>query len=94
MTKSFHELDPDAVRKLLEGHENVIKPAVERELSFFRSIPCPACQGTETEARINPKRPFVKGSILPNKLLHCLHCGAEFEPDTKLISKPPTISSG
>lgn len=94
MTKPFHEMDPDVIRKLLEGHENVIAPAVEKEQALMSSSPCPVCKGTETEARVNAKRPFIKGKILPNKLLHCLHCGAEFDPGTGLILKGSIVSSG
>lgn len=85
MSKSFKEMDPEHIRELIDGHENVISPAMEREQSFLKSISCPRCGEFETEARINSKRPFSHGMILPNKILVCLRCQTEFEPHTKLI---------
>lgn len=93
MTKAFKEMDPEVVRKLLEGHENVIAPEVAKEQVFFKSVACPSCGDFHTEPRVNPKRPFVSGQILSNKLLCCLSCGAEFDPHTRIISKVPTVSS-
>lgn len=88
--KPFKEMDPDVVRKLVEGQENVVKPAVEKEQQFFKTSSCPNCSAYEVESRVNTKRPFIQGSILANKILVCLCCGTEFEPYTKVISRPPT----
>ena len=90
MTKSFNELDPEVVRKLLEGHENVIAPAVAKEQELLSSSTCPACNSGSVRTGINPKLPFVKGQILPNKLGTCLECGAEFDPRSRVILKRPT----
>jgi hypothetical protein len=93
MTKAFREMDLEQVQKLLEGHENVIAPAIEKEQTFMKSVPCPSCRAYETEARVNPKRPFTQFSILANKLLVCLACGTEFDPFLGIIYRPPTIAS-
>lgn len=81
-------MDPDLIRELIKGHPNVIAPAVEKEQAFLQTISCPNCDGA-TEVQMNAKRPFVKGKILVNKIMVCLVCQAEFDPDTRLISKPP-----
>lgn len=84
---NFKEMDPDLIRELIKGHENVIAPAVEKEQAFLKTLSCPSCGGTSTEAQMNPKHPFVKGSILVNKVMICLHCDAEFDPNTKVVTK-------
>lgn len=89
---NFKEMDPDLIHKLMEGHENVIRPAIEKEQAYLGTIACPACGASSLEAQMNPKRPFTKGSILVNKVMICLTCKAEFEPDTRLISKAPSPS--
>lgn len=86
---NFKEMDPDLIRELLKGQENVIAPAVEKEQAFLQNIPCPSCYGS-TEAQTNSKRPFVKGKILVNKIMVCLTCKAEFDPGTRVISKAPS----
>lgn len=88
---NFKEMDPDLIRELLKGHENVIAPAVEKEQALLRNLSCPNCDGN-TEAQTNPKRPFVKGKILVNKIMVCLMCKAEFDPETRVISKTPSPS--
>jgi hypothetical protein len=86
-------MDPELLQKHLEGQENVIAPAVEKEQSFLKAVACPGCSGYSTEARVNAKRPFIPGLVLANKILHCLECGVEFDPHSRIISKT-TASSG
>lgn len=93
MHKAYKEMDPELIRKLLEGQENVIAPAVEKEQAFLQSVPCPSCGKYETQAKMNIKHPFSRGNLLTNKVLECLACKAEFEPHTRVISKAPTVSS-
>lgn len=92
MLKPLHEMDPELVRKLLEGHADVISPAVAQEQADLVGFDCPFCH-SPTTARVNPKRPFSNGKILPNKVLICLKCGAEIDPNSRLIMKMPTGES-
>lgn len=85
MSKPFHEMDPDTVRKLLEGHENVIDLEAKREQGFLQTVACPKCGKYGSEARVNPRQPFIRGVVLPNKFLVCLNCETEFDPHTGII---------
>ncbi len=91
MAKSFKEMDPELIQKLLEGQDNIIAPAIESERTFLKNVSCPGCGGFETEPRVNSKRPFTQGMILSNKILVCLQCDTEFEPYTRVISKSPKL---
>lgn len=84
MSKPFQEMDPDVIRQLIEGQENVIAPAVAREQGFLQGVACPSCGGP-TDVRLDVKRPFVQGSILPNKILVCSLCGTELDPRSGII---------
>lgn len=86
MTKSFSELDPEDARKLLDGHVDVITPAVRQEQERLNQASCPKCQSGGVQARVDAKRPFREGSFLPNKILHCLGCGTEFTPSGIIIN--------
>lgn len=87
------QLSQDDIWKLLEGQEDVLTPLVQKEQSFFRNSTCPACGGASHLPFVNPRRPFSQGSPLPNKLLKCLQCEAEFDPTTGLITSIPTTPS-
>lgn len=86
MSKPFQEMDPDATRKLLEGHEDVITPAVKKEQEQLAGTSCPKCFSGGVQARVDAKRPFRHGSVLPNKLMHCLACGTEFTTSGIILS--------
>lgn len=93
MPSSFKEMDQELVRKLLEGQENVISPAVLKEQTMLSGAVCPACSGDSTQAMVNAKRPFTKGKVLSNKILKCLTCQSEFDPQTGIISFTPKTES-
>lgn len=97
---NFRELDPEAVRRLLDArdengkklYEDVLTPLVAKEQAFFRTSACPRCQASALEAVVNAARPFTPGSPLPNKVLRCLMCKTEFDPYTGLVTSA-TFSS-
>ncbi len=84
---AYKEMDPEVVRKLLEGHTDVLTPEAQKEQSIFRNSPCPLCKSYASNSQINPQRPWTPGSVLPNKILVCLQCNAEWDPFTGLILK-------
>lgn len=90
----FRAANPEDMWKAIEGHRDVITPEVKKEESFFRNMPCPTCNQASNQAFVNPKVPFSSGSILPKKLLRCLVCSTEFDPETKIITKLPTDEQG
>lgn len=91
----FKELDQDTIRQLLDErdpagkliHQDLLRPALEKEEAFFRNSPCPICHDTATEAFVDPTRPFLSGSIIANRHLRCLKCHSEYNPYTGLITK-------
>lgn len=90
---NFKPMDPNEVWRLLEAtdaagkkiHEDLITPALKKEEAFFRTVSCPSCGGYSHTPFLNPRRPFAPGSVLPNRLLRCLECETEFDPNTRLV---------
>lgn len=89
----FKELDPEVVRKALEGEVDILTPMVKKEEAFFRNQVCPVCDSTSSEAFLNASNPFTAGSPLPNKRLRCLDCKTEFDPYSRLVTRT-TVESG
>jgi hypothetical protein len=93
-------MDPNEVQKLLEVqdsegkpvHQDMLRPLVEREEALLRNSTCPACGALSSETFLDPRRPFVNGYPLPNRLLRCLKCQAEYDPHTRLIELIKTSS--
>lgn len=77
----FKEMDPDEVRKALEGHENVLAPEVKKHEDYFASLECAYCGGS-CRAIVSKERLFETGSMLPKYLAECNDCGHQFEPYT------------
>jgi hypothetical protein len=90
---AFKEMDPELIRKALEGQQDLLAPEVAKEGAFFRNSTCPSCGGAGLSPTINAKKPFTPGVPLPNKILTCLGCGTEFDPYTRLILRAPISSS-
>ena len=90
----FKSLDQDEIWRLLEGHVDVLTPLIQKEQSLFKSTPCPACRSSDVSPFVNPSRPFSPGSPLPNKLLRCTICRAEFDPYSGIITRASIIESG
>ena len=85
----FKEMDPDEVRKALEGQKNILTPEVEAHKKFFESFECTYCRGHIHEI-VDPKRLFTAEGILPKFLAECSDCGAQFEPYTCIELRGPT----
>lgn len=97
----FKPMDPDTVRSLIEGQEDVISQALEEEGKLFENLSCPMCYESGCEKRIDAPRvvpgpdgepvvaasPFVSGRTLPQGYAHCIHCGTDFDPRTGFIRK-------
>lgn len=86
----FKPMKPEDVRKLLEGHENIVDKAEKESVAFFRMLSCPSCGG-EVQRIVNARKPFKEGEILPNFLGKCKLCGVEFEPYTKIQVSMPSL---
>lgn len=77
----FKPMKPEAVRKALEGHKDILKPAMEEIDRYFKNVKCPSCKG-ECMKIVDARTPFREGAMLPNFLGKCKSCGVEFEPYT------------
>jgi hypothetical protein len=92
-------LDADLVRKLLEGVEDVITPAVEVETKLYREARCPRCfqSGYCVKKTAAPKivatphgpevitSPFAPNRLLADGFAHCTNCDTEFCPRSGII---------
>ena len=74
-------MDPEAIRRALEGHENVLTPAAQKQADLFKSLSCPSC-GSGVTPYLDPQALFRPGEALPRYLARCTSCGCEFEPNT------------
>lgn len=92
---NFREMDPNDVFALLDEvdekgvkvHRDVLSGEVLKEEALFRSSTCPACGAAGPSPFVDPDKPFISGSLLPNKKLRCTVCAAEFDPHTRLITR-------
>jgi hypothetical protein len=84
----FKEMNPDDVRKALEGHTNVIEEEVRRHEAYFKDLECLYCQG-DCHPVVSPEKLFEKNGILPRYLAECSLCGCQFEPYTKIEVRGP-----
>lgn len=79
------KLTEEQILDLLEGHENIIASEAKKEERYIKATPCPVCNSGEIEVSINYKNPFSPGKILPNKIMRCLECKSELEPETGIV---------
>lgn len=84
----FKEMDPAEVRKLLEGHTNVLKPEIDAHEKYFATLECSYCRG-DCHAFIDSSKLFNEGSMLPKYLAECNLCGHQFEPYTRIEIRGP-----
>jgi hypothetical protein len=84
----FKPMNPDDVRKALEGHQDVLTPAMEAVDNYFHNLSCPACGG-ECMRFVDPSGLYKEGALLPTFLARCKACGIEFEPYTKIQVSGP-----
>jgi hypothetical protein len=91
---NFKEMDPAKIQELLEQtdeqgqrlYQNLLAPLIAQEESILRTAVCPRCGSSIHETFVDPKHPFMPGSLLPHKLLRCLQCEVEFDPSSKVIT--------
>ncbi len=90
----FKPMNPEDIRKALQGHEDVLTPALTETDGYFKRLSCPSCGG-ECMKFVDPHRLFRDGALLPNFLARCKACGVEFEPYTKIqvsMSHPSKVT--
>lgn len=84
----FKPMKPEDVRRAVEGHKDIITPAIVEVRNFIRRLSCISCGGEVIEV-VNSRVPFTEGNILPNFLAECISCKTQFEPYTRIqVSMP------
>jgi len=91
-------MDPAVIRKMLEGHEDILTPEAKAEEAFYRNTQCPMCGARDCQKKIYPTKAIVddegnveviespfNGGILPDGYAHCIHCDTDFNPHTGMI---------
>jgi len=75
MAKQFVELDPEQVLSAIEGHEDCLTPAFEKDKERLSSVVCPQC-GESAVMKVDPNRPFIPNRPLPVYVPYCPNCDA------------------
>jgi RNase P subunit RPR2 len=80
----FKELDPEVARRAVEGHEDILTPARERNSELYESFTCPRCKCSLTE-EYDARTAFTHGSIVPKAVLVCGNCTYRIDPHTNVV---------
>jgi hypothetical protein len=76
----------EITEKLLEGHEDILTPAVTEREKFYSSQSCPRCGGS-CRKQGDSRTMFTDGDMLAKFYLECLACGEVFNPHNGMIIK-------
>src|SRR3990172_2173463 len=93
-------MDPELIRQLLQGEEDILTPEIKVEGALYRNTCCPLCGQGGCEKRVRTPKiilgdngepvvatsPFGMGP-LPEGYAHCIHCSTDFNPHTGMIFK-------
>jgi hypothetical protein len=81
----FKELDPEVIRKALEGYSDILTPEAARLESLYKSKKCPRClSGLQKE--FDPRHVFADQDVsVPRALLRCAICRYCVDPHSNLI---------
>ncbi len=85
----FKEMDPEEVRKALEGHAFVLQDEMSKTMAHFARLSCLYCGGS-CRATVFAEKLFEEGAVLPNYIAECNDCGAQFSPYTMIELRGPT----
>lgn len=96
----FQEMDPDLIKKLVAGEEDVITPAIEADQVIYDHARCPVCGGQGADKVTLPPKveitnegpvmvtsPFQSDRVLPVGHARCRECGSEYTPEHQVIYK-------
>lgn len=80
----FKEMDPDLIRKVIEGYHDELTPEARKQDAFYRQFSCPNCKCPLVKDFNHPGR-WSDDSLLPKALLRCELCDYTIEPETRVI---------
>lgn len=92
-------MDPEVIRQMLEGQEDILTPAAKAEDKLYQNTQCPICgeRGCQKvirapKVKVNQagepeliESPFNSSDPLPQGHAQCTHCDTEFNPLTGMI---------
>lgn len=83
----FIEMDPDVIRKILEGQKDILTPLAEQREARYRRLTCPCCQSNDLKpvARTNSDGEIVVDGIIPHHRFECRVCDCYWDPETDLV---------
>lgn len=77
-------LPHDVLLRLIEGEEDVVTPAAQKESRTRATTPCPRCMG-HFRQKLDPGRAFSPDRILPRFFHECAECGYTVDPETNFV---------
>lgn len=80
----YKEMDPEVARRLIEGYEDELTPAMNAQDAFYKKFRCPRCKcGLQKE--IDIRTAFTGDGLIPKSLLRCANCRYLIDPHTNLV---------
>ena len=81
----FIEMDPELVRKALEGYQNELAPEQAKLEAFYRQFRCPSCKG-QCRKEYDTHHAFSDpDSLVPRALLRCTSCSTLLDPHSGMV---------
>ncbi len=80
----FKEMDPEIVRRAIEGYQDELAPAHKAQEAFYRQFRCPRCE-CQLQKEFNAKLCFDEDSLVPKAHLRCPNCSFLLDPHTNLV---------
>ena len=79
----FVEMDPELIRKALEGYTNELAPEQKKLEAFYRQFHCQRCKSTSLRKEADVRHAFSDpDTLVPRSLLRCNLCSCLFDPFT------------
>lgn len=77
----FVEMDPELIRKALEGYQNELEPEQKKQEAFYRQFRCQRCGSSSLRKEIDVRHAFADpNTLVPRALLRCNLCSCLFDP--------------
>lgn len=86
----YQTLDDDEREKMLEGYDDAIGPAWEKEKKAVESATCPRCKECRCAAEVVGP-PYFRDAV-PNWYSRCLSCSTLFNPYTGMTVEEGGLS--
>jgi hypothetical protein len=80
----YKEMDPELARRLIEGYQDELTPALKAQDAFYRQFNCPRCKGS-LQKEIDSRVAFTGDGLIPKALLRCATCRYLIDPHTGLV---------